>query len=436
MIPPSAHTRAPRGRRAVGRVDWLWVLFIVGIFLEYIRPFDNDLRFLQPLRIPGLVTLALTIAFFVGDKARLKEDRLNAAVLSFWLLVSFSILYAANNRWAYNTSTELFWTFTAFVFLIGRLVNSTGRVIRFIYWWIAVQTLLAIHVLTHGGIGTGSFLTDENDVALALNMALPFTFYVAFFPGASRRIKTLLVLAAALMVAAVGVSASRGGVVGLAALVGTMILLSKRPIRNGAVVLMVAGVGLAILIRFLPTAYVQDMQAIQDPNDSTRDERLWSWSIAWEMYKEHPILGVGANNYPWTNADYAQRSPMYNPDRKILGGRTAHSVYFTLLPELGTIGVVIFAVILKMIYNRSMALRRSAPSGGGGADPEAAANSTRFQLIGNAIIASMVAYLVSGAFITVLYYPPFWHLVGICIAVYGAWRSSLGPPGAAAPKRR
>jgi hypothetical protein len=42
-----------------------------------------------------------------------------------------------------------------------------------------------------------------------------------------------------------------------------------------------------------------------------------------------------------TNHLYATESPLYNPRRKIMGGRQAHSIYFTLLPELGTEGLLL-----------------------------------------------------------------------------------------------
>jgi O-antigen ligase len=159
---------------------------------------------------------------------------------------------------------------------------------------------------------------------------------------------------------------------------------------------------------------------MDNPQDKTADERLWSWSIGWIMYKHNPVIGVGAGNYPCTNHLYATESPMYTPKRKIMGGRQAHSIYFTLLPELGTIGAVLYFGILIAMVNRFRAVRsyflkQEVPSD----------DATRFYLLFKAMLASCFAYLVSGAFISVLYYPPFWHLVGIVAVTYRVARVEL-----------
>ncbi len=71
---------------------------------------------------------------------------------------------------------------------------------------------------------------------------------------------------------------------------------------------------------------------------------------------------MGAGNYPRTNHLYATENPLYNPRRKIMGGRQAHSIYFTLLPELGAAGCCFFFAILKGLYNRYAAIRDFCPS--------------------------------------------------------------------------
>jgi hypothetical protein len=42
----------------------------------------------------------------------------------------------------------------------------------------------------------------------------------------------------------------------------------------------------------------------------------------------------------------------------------------------------------------------------------------KFQLLFNALLVSCIAFLSAGAFITVIYYPPFWYLVGFVAATY------------------
>jgi len=311
----SAESLAPR---------WQWLLLLSVALFEYVRPMDWILSFLGPLRLPGLATLVLAFVFVFGRKDFLKEELLHKLVLAFWFLVCFTVFYAPNNRVAFNTGITLLWGMAGFIFPLSLIVCSQERVYKFFAYWIGFQTILGLLVIKDGGHGPGSYLWDENEAALALNMAIPYAVFLSRFPGLATKWKLLLYLCIAVLLAGIGVAASRGGVVGLAALLLIMVSMSDRPIRNGIFVAAVAGLGLLVLLNVLPESYRRDMGNIDNPEDKTRDERLWSWSIGWVMFRENPILGVGANNYPWTNHTYAQKSPMYTPKRKILGGRQTH----------------------------------------------------------------------------------------------------------------
>lgn len=165
-----------------------------------------------------------------------------------------------------------------------------------------------------------------------------------------------------------------------------------------------------IVLSNLPEKYKADMENMSNPEDSTRDERLWSWSIGWVMYKENPILGVGAGNYDWTNHLYAHKSPMYTPKRKILGGRAAHSLYFTLLPELGTVGTFVYGMILWWVLKKFFQYRKFFNK-----QEKPTEEMIFYMAMMKAMFGSGVAFLVAGAFITVLYYPPYWQLVGFFV---------------------
>lgn len=392
---------------------WQWLLLLFWVFIEFVRPFDSFLKVLAPLRIAGLTSLALLFVFLLNKKRYLAEEPLGKLLIAFWLLASVSVLYAPNNRAAFNVANGLFWHYFAFVFPLCAVLSSRERVYKFFFFWVFVQTLLACFVATHHGTGPGGYLWDENDVALVLVMAIPYTIYLAQFPGIGKWAKLALRGALVVMLVGIGIGASRGAVVGLGVLTMVCILFSRRPLRNAVVVGSAVLIGLVALVKVLPPAYVEDMSGIGDPNDPTADERLWLWSLGWVMYQDHPVFGVGAGNYPWTNHLYATRSPLYTPRRKIMGGRPAHSIYFTLLPELGTTGLLIFAAVVRILYNRYSTIRDYCKS-----KKELSDDDKKFQLLFIAMLTSCAGYLAAGAFITVLYYPPFWYLVGFVAATF------------------
>ena len=64
-----------------------------------------------------------------------------------------------------------------------------------------------------------------------------------------------------------------------------------------------------------------------------------------EILKDNPFFGVGPNNYPWTSGDYFHLSPFFDEAARFRSGRQAHSLYFTLVPELGFFGIILFSYI-------------------------------------------------------------------------------------------
>ncbi len=80
-------------------------------------------------------------------------------------------------------------------------------------------------MVTSGSVGS-SFMADENDFAMALNAIIPFAFFM--FQSQTNRFRKLLLLAA-LVACALGVvsSQSRGGWVGLMAVILSFVLSNQ-----------------------------------------------------------------------------------------------------------------------------------------------------------------------------------------------------------------
>ena len=143
------------------------------------------------------------------------------------------------------------------------------------------------------------------------------------------------------------------------------------------------------------------------------------------MFYDNPILGVGAGNWPWRVTEYELKLPPSEArTRRLLGGRVAHSLYFTLIPELGLIGIFVYAAIVILLFRRLFALARSparSPS-------DSAPLSANFALLAKAMIVSLLAFFSSGAFVSVLYYPHLWYLTGFVLALhYAATKSNRVP---------
>jgi O-antigen ligase len=86
-------------------------------------------------------------------------------------------------------------------------------------------------------------------------------------------------------------------------------------------------------------------------------------------------------------------------------GRAAHSLYFTMLAELGSVGSVAFLVMLAAVIRRTWKLSRA---GDPGLPPGLASG----------VGAALVSYAACSAFVSAFYYPPFWVLCGFACGMY------------------
>ena len=55
-------------------------------------------------------------------------------------------------------------------------VDTFERFRKLLRFWVWIHVPLALYSIPHRGVGIGSFLADENDFAMAMNMAIPYTF--------------------------------------------------------------------------------------------------------------------------------------------------------------------------------------------------------------------------------------------------------------------
>ena len=166
---------------------------------------------------------------------------------------------------------------------------------------------------------------------------------------------------------------------------------------------------------------------------------MFTWGIGWEIFTANPVFGIGQGNFPWTIGEYMGGRTWQT---KSLAGRQAHSLYFTLLPELGLVGVIIFGSMIYLNYRdtrvsrflpvapRSASLRR-------GTEQAKDVQVVRASLFGNAILGGMIGYLMTSAFISTLYYPTFWILMGLAVALRNSTQAyTVSQPDAIASTTR
>lgn len=389
-------------------------LVLLAMLFEFGRPQDV-LPPLKVIPIPSLIDISILIAVLASGKATFAnmQTRLWVGLLAFMVLW---VPFANNNFWALMTLKEM--TLYFFFYLgIVTFVNTTGKMQKLIFVWLGVHAILGVNGILHHGQGVGGWLGDENDFGMEMNVAVPVAFFM-YQASTSQRAKFLYMILLGLFVMTVVSTSSRGAFLGLLA-VGTYCWLYS-PRKVMSLILGVCLVGLVLVAA--PQEYWDRISSITDDSTmetGTAGQRMFTWGIGWDIFTANPFFGVGQGNFPWTIGEYMGGRTWQT---KSLAGRQAHSLYFTLLPELGLVGVIIFGSMIYLNYRdtRVTHFLPAVPRSLGQRFDKAPVKDeqiVRAILFGNAILGGMIGYLTTSAFISTLYYPTFWILMGLAVAL-------------------
>lgn len=409
-------------------------LVMLAMLFEFGRPQD----ILPPLKvipIPSLLDASILIAVLASGKSTFSnmQTKLWIGLLAFMALW---VPFANNNFWALMTLKEM--TLYFFFYLgIVTFVNTTSKMQMLIFMWLGVHAVLGVNGILHHGQGVGGWLGDENDFGMEMNVAVPVAFFM-YQAAVNQRAKLLYMVLLGLFVMTVVSTSSRGAFLGLLAVGVYCWLYSPRKVMS--LILGVCLVGLVLVAA--PQEYWDRISSITDDSTmetGTAGQRMFTWGIGWEIFTANPVFGIGQGNFPWTIGEYMGGRTWQT---KSLAGRQAHSLYFTLLPELGLVGVIIFGSMIYLNYRdtrvsrflpvapRSASLRR-------GTEQAKDVQVVRASLFGNAILGGMIGYLMTSAFISTLYYPTFWILMGLAVALRNSTQAyTVSQPDAIASTTR
>jgi putative inorganic carbon (HCO3(-)) transporter len=238
--------------------------------------------------------------------------------------------------------------------------------------------------------GVFQYVTGQGPSAFTLGEALrayghfeqpnPFAGYLAtILPlgvalAVRRRPRAFAILAAvAACSAGAGIllSLSRGAWVGvvlaLAVMLATWSQASRRwlaPAAGGVAVLILLTASSVLpagwsdrLVAVVENFGIFDVRTVQVTSENFAVvERMAHWQAAWYMLLDHPILGVGAGNYPAAYDSYSL--PGW---REALGH--AHNYYLNMAAEAGLVGAAALGLLMVQIYRSIASGLKASPSG-------------------------------------------------------------------------
>ncbi|MQA18354.1 putative O-glycosylation ligase, exosortase A system-associated [Rugamonas rivuli] len=240
----------------------------------------------------------------------------------------------------------------------------------------------------------GTFIGDNNAIALALIMTIPLMHYLqqrSEQRWLRRGLSATMLLSA---LAALG-SYSRGGLLAIAAMVVFMWLKSRHKLAGGALIVLLAP--LAFL--FMPERWSERMDSIGTyQEDESAMGRINAWYMAWNLARDRFFGGGFEIAEPGTFFLYAP-----NPTDI----HAAHSIYFQALGEHGFVGLGLYLLLLGMTWRSAAWIVRHSRN-----QPEL----EWAQQLATMIQASFAGFAVGGAFLSLLYFDVPYYLMGVIVA--------------------
>jgi putative inorganic carbon (HCO3(-)) transporter len=368
----------------------VFVVGLLGAFLAVrglFRPFLGllvllTLHFVQPGEmIPALAPLRLELIYGVlmlmivlyrqtdSLKATLKGDPIVRATLLLEAVVVFTIPFAIWRGGAFGAATDLGKMIVLELLMIC-LIDSQDR-LRSILWllvgfmmWFSGSSLTGYlqgqYYVVNGverAQGTNSMVGGPNQLAGLLLSLLPFLVALVIC-SKSFFVRLMLIGCGGLTLIVLLLTGARIALIALVALAIFYVLHSKRKVLS-----FVVGVVLAFTLWVtLPRQYQQRYLTVKQyaeggKLDDSNKLRLAIWDAGWRMFLDHPILGVGAGQFPTaygTVYSGGYHTAWMNP----------HNLLLQVACELGLVGLVAFGYFLIQVWKGNSKILRSGESPG------------------------------------------------------------------------
>jgi O-antigen ligase len=257
-------------------------------------------------------------------------------------------------------------------------------------------------------------LGEKNRYAQIMVVLVPIA--LGLMPGASRRGKWLLAACIALQIVGMGLTYSRGAVVGLVFAVLAAVVLRLVPLRAFLAFVLAGTLCLAALPtyrdRVLSLAKLSSggVSTGATTADASIQGRATENNAALLAYRENPIFGIGPGAYPKRYVYYAQRVG----GRPRLEERESHSLFLGTAAELGTPGILAFLALLWVLLADLWRSRRLGLTLPASARSPAAREARDRVPLATGLFIALSTYLVTGVFLHLAFQRYLWLLVALC----------------------
>jgi putative inorganic carbon (hco3(-)) transporter len=369
------------------------------LWFALFRPQEYSWVDISSLRISLILSLLVIVPSLIRGKLPHMRHWLSLCMLLFLGVSVISHFTAVNQVQSWEWVGFLLRLIFICLFMIT-LTNTPGRLT------LAIATIAAslgfhtaksgVRSLISGGVqyfsGVGGFFIDNNGYAMGAVMIIPLLWATGRLLPKNSKFKIWLrwgyFLAVPFSIYMVISTFSRGGFLGLIAIVITFVFLQKK--HRIALILSLAIIAVTVQFIPMPKGYLERIQTIKtydEIGEKSALSRLYFWEVAYKMAKDRP-LGVGLKCYDSAFDQYDSSGGKYGQNRSV------HSSHFQVLAELGFPGLALWLSTFAIAFITAFRLRRIAKNPS--ITPE---QSNILASVSTAIICSMTGFIVSGSFI-------------------------------------
>jgi O-antigen ligase len=408
--------------------DWGYVGLLAFTAVLLLRPQDH---------VPGLTSLHLAeICAFVGIgpmllhrfARRLPVFRITPETLG---LICFGLVILATAPFSIwpGGVFDVFFDYLKIVIVFVLMMNTltTPKRVEQLSWLIvcccgyiafrAVFDYVRGVNLVEGGRVVGAvsgIFGNPNDLALNMVTFMPAALMVALTARYSAIRRLTAAGIAAMMLATVVFTRSRGGAIGMGAMLTAMLFLGRK-IRPGFTIMALAAV--LLTTPFLPAAFWTRMATIGDEQqDKTQftgssEARRIVMLEGIDAFVEFPLTGVGAGQFK-----------NYNPPERKERWRETHNALIQVAAETGIFGLAAFMFLIVRGAMAAARTRRllSRPRKRGASDPLRLTMSDRdrqtLYSYAAAMTAGLVGWFTCALFASVAYSWTFYYLLALIVA--------------------
>jgi putative inorganic carbon (hco3(-)) transporter len=400
---------------------------LVYTWISYMFPHEltwGVARNLPAGRLAALSTVIGLVITRTGNIAPLVQ-RETIMMILLWCIFTVSSVFAFDPSLAWSK-----WTETSKLIIMALVISTLLRdAKRLRYFFLAIALSLGFYgfkggifsFLTGGqfmvwGPGT-SVIAGNNALGLALNMTLPFLWFLA--RQESGYFRVLLYSVFFLTIPAIMFTYSRASALTLPVVLLGIIFKEKRWFLTVVSALLVC----MLAFPFIPARF-WDRQATILEYDSDRSamSRIDNWKFCWRVAMDRPLTGGGFEFY--TDQTFARYSPEF---LYLYGGTTwdTHNIYLAMLAGHGFPGFFAFVSMIVLCLLSCWRLRRSVR------------DRTDLKWLANycsIVEVSFLALLVNGMFVNMEQFELVYDLVAIVASLKVIGNGVLSEVGDDSPR--